>query len=108
MREPDVLPAGSGASWDWRGLKRLVTRRPSRDRQRRPLTVALLSCLLPGAGQLWLGQRRRGAVMLAVTVLCLAVAVGFWSEPAAVSRLLVQPRALLALLVADAGLLVFR
>jgi LCP family protein required for cell wall assembly len=108
VREPDVLPAGSGASWDWRGLKRLVTRRPSRDRPRRPLIAALLSCLLPGAGQLWLGRRRRGAVMLAVTVLCLAVAVGFWSEPATVSRLVVQPRALLALLVADAGLLAFR
>jgi len=108
VREPDVLPAGSAASWNWRGLKRLVARRPAGDRPRRPLTAALLSCLLPGAGQLWLGHRRRGAVMLAVTVLCLAVAVGFWSQPAAVSRLLVQPRALLGLLVADAGLLVFR
>jgi hypothetical protein len=31
-----------------------------------------------------------------------------WSEPTAISRTLVQPRALLALLVADIGLLVFR
>jgi LCP family protein required for cell wall assembly len=46
--------------------------------------------------------------MLVVTVLCMAVAVGLWSEPTAVSRMLLQPRALLALLVADAGLLVFR
>jgi LCP family protein required for cell wall assembly len=46
--------------------------------------------------------------MLAVTVLCLAMAVGLWSDPAAVSRMLVQPSALLALLVVDAGLLVFR
>lgn len=46
--------------------------------------------------------------MLVVTVLCLAVAVGLWSEPTAISRTLVQPRALLALLVADIGLLVFR
>ena len=40
--------------------------------------------------------------------MCLAAAAGLWSEPTAVSRMLVQPRALLALLVADAGLLVFR
>ncbi|HTF58421.1 MAG TPA: hypothetical protein VK713_00750, partial [Actinomycetes bacterium] len=63
---------------------------------------------MPGVGQLYLGHRRRGTAMLVVTVLCMAVAVGLWSEPTAVSRMLLQPRALLALLVADAGLLVFR
>jgi polyisoprenyl-teichoic acid--peptidoglycan teichoic acid transferase len=108
VREPDVLPSGSSTSWDGRGLKRLAAWRRSRDRPRRQLIAALLSCLLPGAGQLWLGRRRRGAIMLAVTVLCLAVAVWFWSEPTAVPRMLVQPRALLALLVADVGLLAFR
>jgi hypothetical protein len=77
VREPDVLPTGSGASWNWWGLKGLA-------------------------------GRRRGTAMLVVTVLCLAVAVGLWSEPTAISRTLVQPRALLALLVADIGLLVFR
>jgi LCP family protein required for cell wall assembly len=70
--------------------------------------AALLSCLVPGVGQLFLGHRRRGVAMLVVTVLCLAVGVGLWSEPSTVSRMLLQPRALLALLVADAGLLVFR
>jgi Family of unknown function (DUF6677) len=108
VREPDVLPTGSGASWNWWGLKGLAGWRPSRGRARRPLIAALLSCLVPGAGQLYLGHRRRGTAMLVVTVLCLAVAVGLWSEPTAISRTLVQPRALLALLVADIGLLVFR
>jgi len=46
--------------------------------------------------------------MLAVTVACLAAAVGLWSDPGALSRMLVQPNALVALLVADVGLLVFR
>jgi polyisoprenyl-teichoic acid--peptidoglycan teichoic acid transferase len=105
VREPDVLPKGSGASWDQWGSHDPADRRPSRGR---PLVAALLSCLVPGAGQLYLGERRRGTVMLAITVLCLAAAVGLWSEPTAVSRMLVQPRSLLALLVADAGLLVFR
>ena len=108
MREPDVLPNGSGASWEWWGSRDPAGRRPSRDRPRRPLVAALLSSLVPGAGQLYVGQRRRGTVMLVVTVVCLAAAAGLWSEPTAVSRMLVQPRALLALLVADAGLLVFR
>jgi hypothetical protein len=71
VREPEVLPAGSGASWDWRDLRRLAAWRPSRDRPRRPLTAALLSCLLPGAGQLWLGHRRQGPILLVVTALCL-------------------------------------
>jgi polyisoprenyl-teichoic acid--peptidoglycan teichoic acid transferase len=109
VREPDVLPTGSGGgSSAWWDLQEPTGRRPARDRGKRPLVAALLSCLVPGAGQLYLGYRRRGAVMLVFTVLCLAVAVGLWSEPTALSRMLLQPRALLALLVADAGLLVFR
>jgi TM2 domain-containing membrane protein YozV len=84
VREPDVLPTGSGASWEWWGLKGSAGRRPSLGRPRRPLIAALLSCLLPGAGQLWLGYRRRGTIMLVVTALCLAVAVGLWSEPTTV------------------------
>jgi polyisoprenyl-teichoic acid--peptidoglycan teichoic acid transferase len=122
VREPDVLPEGGGPSRDWWASDEPAVRRPARARQpppdwpptddqarpKRPLVAALLSCLVPGAGQLYLGHRRRGTVMLVVTVLCLAMAIGLWSEPTAVSRMLVQPRALLALLVADVGLLVFR
>ncbi|HEU4399767.1 MAG TPA: LCP family protein [Actinomycetota bacterium] len=77
-------------------------------RARRPLLAALLSCLLPGAGQLYLGHRRRGWTMVAITVGCLAIAVGLLSEPTALSRMVVQPGALLALLVADVGLMAFR
>jgi LCP family protein required for cell wall assembly len=108
VREPDVLPTGGSGSSAWWAPEEPHARPPARDRRGRPLVAALLSCLLPGAGQLYLGHRRRGAVMLVVTALCVAVAVGLLSEPTAVSRMLVQPRALLALLVADAGLLMFR
>jgi polyisoprenyl-teichoic acid--peptidoglycan teichoic acid transferase len=108
VREPDVLPTGSGGSSAWWGPQEPPGRPSSRDRRGRPLAAALLSCLVPGVGQLYLGYRRRGAAMLVVTVLCLAVGVGLWSEPSAVSRMVLEPRALLALLVADAGLLVFR
>jgi LCP family protein required for cell wall assembly len=113
VREPEVLPkGGDGASSVWWGSDEPTGRRPPRGPAREPrgraLLAALLSCLLPGAGQLYLGYRRRGVAMLVVTVLCLAVAVGLWRQPTAVSEMLVQPRALLALLVADLGLLVFR
>jgi polyisoprenyl-teichoic acid--peptidoglycan teichoic acid transferase len=104
LREADVLP-GDGTSWDPWGVH-VPHGRPRR--ARKPLLAALLSCLLPGAGQLYLGRRRRGWAMIAVTVGCLAMAVGVLSEPTALSRMVVQPGALLALLVADIGLLVFR
>ena len=108
MREPDVLPGGSDGSSAWWGPQEPPSRPSSRERRGRPLVAALLSCLVPGVGQLYLGYRRRGVAMLVVTVLCLAVGVGLWSEPTALSRMLLQPRSLLALLVADAGLLLFR
>jgi polyisoprenyl-teichoic acid--peptidoglycan teichoic acid transferase len=108
VREPDVLPTGSGGSSAWWGPQEPPSRPSSRERRGRPLVAALLSCLVPGVGQLYLGYRRRGVAMLVVTVLCLAVGVGLWSEPTALSRMLLQPRALLALLVADVGLLLFR
>jgi polyisoprenyl-teichoic acid--peptidoglycan teichoic acid transferase len=105
LREPDVRPGGGTTSWDRWGVE--VPRGRLR-RARRPLLAALLSCLLPGAGQLYLGRRRRGLAMLAITVGCLAVGVGLLREPAAISRMVVEPDALLALLVADVGLMVFR
>jgi LCP family protein required for cell wall assembly len=109
VREPDVLPKGSRhGSSAWWDSQEPAGRPPARGRRKRPLIAALLSCLVPGAGQLYLGERRRGVAMLVITAFCLALAVGLWSDPTAVSRMLVQPRALLALLVADAGLLVFR
>src|SRR4029453_18687468 len=98
----------AAAGWAGGGRREPPSRPSSRERRGRPLVAALLSCLVPGVGQLYLGYRRRGVAMLVVTVLCLAVGVGLWSEPTAISRMLLQPRSLLALLVADAGLLLFR
>jgi hypothetical protein len=77
VREPDVLPhGGDDASAAWWDSEKPPGRPPARERRKRPLIAALLSCLLPGAGQLYLGHRRRGAVMLVISALCLAVAVG--------------------------------
>lgn len=74
-----------------------------------PLRAALLSALVPGAGQLYLGRRRRGMSMVAMTVAAIAGGGGLWLlDPILVLSWLVQPRVLLGLLVLNALLLAFR
>jgi LCP family protein required for cell wall assembly len=73
------------------------------------LLAGLVSMVAPGAGQLWLGRRRRGALMLGVTTALAAAAAVFWlSDPLEVLRVFVRPKVLLGLLAANAGLCVFR
>jgi LCP family protein required for cell wall assembly len=70
----------------------------------------LLSSVIPGIGQVYAGRHRRGALMLALTLLCLLAAgvVGqALRQPGAIARL-VQPEALLILLVGNMLLLCFR
>ena len=75
----------------------------------RPLLAALLSAVIPGAGQLYTGRRRRGAAMVAVTTAILALAAALWLQgPVFLLKLLVRPSVLLGLLAANAILLVFR
>ncbi|HEV8648390.1 MAG TPA: LCP family protein [Actinomycetes bacterium] len=79
-----------------------------RPRGARPLVAAVLSCLLPGAGQLYLGRTRRGAAMVAVTVACVLAGVALWQDRSGLARMLVRPEWLLGLLAVDAALLGFR
>jgi hypothetical protein len=75
----------------------------------RALVAAFLSTLLPGVGQLYLGRRRRGALLLAVSLLVIAVGLRVWLMGSVfLLTLLVRPSVLLALLAVDAALLVFR
>jgi polyisoprenyl-teichoic acid--peptidoglycan teichoic acid transferase len=74
----------------------------------RALAAASLSCLLPGAGQLYLRRWRRGTAMLLVAALCLAGAGIVWNSREGLPRLMLQPSWLLALLVLDVLLLAFR
>lgn len=86
-----------------------AVRRESVGDDRRALRAALLSALIPGAGQLYLGYRRRGLPMVALTVLAVCLGGGLWLlDPILVLSWLVQPRVLLGLLVLDAVLLAFR
>lgn len=73
------------------------------------LRAALLSALVPGAGQIYLGRRRRGLAMVAISALALGVGGGLWLlDPILVLSWLVQPRVLLGLLALNALLLAFR
>jgi LCP family protein required for cell wall assembly len=75
----------------------------------RRLLRALLSALIPGAGQIVAGTRRRGCVMLAVAILLLiaGVVIGLQGVDLVLSWV-IQPSVLLGLLVLNVALLAFR
>jgi polyisoprenyl-teichoic acid--peptidoglycan teichoic acid transferase len=74
----------------------------------RAVAAGSLSLVVPGLGQLLLGARRRGQAMLGVTGLLLLVVVWQRSRGAAsMLELLVQPRAVAAILVGNAALAFF-
>ncbi|MGH2534979.1 MAG: hypothetical protein ACRDJW_22185 [Thermomicrobiales bacterium] len=76
---------------------------------RSPLLAAALSAVAPGAGQIYLGRRRRGVVMLVPTLLLACAALILWRlDPFQVLAWLVRPEVLVALLVADLVVLAFR
>jgi hypothetical protein len=76
---------------------------------RSPLVAATLSALLPGAGQLYQGRRRRGTIMLGLTLVIGCAAVTLWRlDPFLVLAWLVRTEVLVALLVADLAVLAFR
>jgi len=73
------------------------------------LRAAVLSSLLPGAGQLYLGCRRRGLALLAVALLPLVGAVAAWTvSGGSLLRDLLRPSVLASLLVGNALLAAFR
>lgn len=78
-------------------------------RRHRPAAAAALSAVLPGAGQLWLGHRRRGLLMLAATLPGFAAAAAmWWRDPLTIVALLVRPDVLAAMLALNAAVCAFR
>jgi polyisoprenyl-teichoic acid--peptidoglycan teichoic acid transferase len=88
-------------------LRRYTVYRSSR--QPWAFVAGLLSAVVPGAGQLYVGARRRAALMLGVTILLVfcGMAVALQDE-VSLLRLAVQPNVLIALLVFDVAVFVFR
>jgi hypothetical protein len=75
----------------------------------RPDVAGLLSVLIPGAGQLYAGRTLRGVVMLGITIIGLFSLFFVWdASPLAVLAILVQPRYLVLLLIANVLVLSFR
>jgi TM2 domain-containing membrane protein YozV len=73
------------------------------------LVAASLSAVVPGVGQLYLGRRWRGWLMLGVSLVVIGIGFRIWMMGSVfMLKLLVQPSVLLALLVVDAVLLAFR
>lgn len=86
---------------------------PSTDRRARRsgyrLIYSLLSSLVPGTGQVLAGRRRRGAVMISVSVLIIAGVVAAYVQ--GVNTLLsyaVQPRVLIGVFLLNLLVLAFR
>src|SRR5688500_15460182 len=78
-------------------------------RRRGRVVAGLLSMLLPGAGQLYVGARRRGAILLGVTLALGAAVVAVSAlRPFDLAESAVSRGALAVLLAADLGLLAFR
>lgn len=77
--------------------------------ERRSLVAAGLSSLWPGGGQLYLGHRRRGLVMVGALAAVAVAALVMWLQGTVfVVKLLVRPPVLLALVAGNLALLVFR
>ena len=82
---------------------------PMRQRERGRVVAALLSMLVPGAGQIYRGARRPGLLLLGVTAFLAVGAVALVAaRPEGVTATLTGGRALGALLVANLALLAFR
>jgi LCP family protein required for cell wall assembly len=80
-------------------------------RRRSPGIAAFLSFLVPGLGQAWAGDRRRGMVVSVPFVAAAALGIGTVLAAGGalgLAEMAVQPSVLLAILVADAVFLVYR
>jgi LCP family protein required for cell wall assembly len=78
-------------------------------RSRRPLVGAVLSSLLPGSGQLYRGERRRGAWLIGGSLAAVGlVVVMAFRDTSALLKLAFEPPVLIGLLFANAAVFVFR
>ncbi|MGI9528366.1 MAG: LCP family protein [Acidimicrobiia bacterium] len=77
--------------------------------RRHPLVAALLSALVPGAGQLYAGDPYRAAIVFSPTILVVSGMYSFTERGTiGMGELLVQPDFLTGLLAANAAILVWR
>ncbi len=75
---------------------------------KRPIVAALLSALLPGTGQIYVGQRARGRNLLIADLLVLGVALFFFHDKLSIATAFVKPATLAVLMIVSIGLLGYR
>ncbi|MGB5168544.1 MAG: hypothetical protein WBP49_09100, partial [Acidimicrobiia bacterium] len=81
----------------------------SEGRSKRPGLAAVLSAVVPGAGQWYGGRIRRAVLLFLPTVVLVALMAAFWSRGAVrIIELLVQPAVLWALLAINLLVLLWR
>ena len=81
----------------------------STGRSKRPGLAAVLSAVVPGAGQWYVGRIRRAALVFLPTAVLIALMAAFWSRGAVrIIELLVQPAVLWALLAINLVILLWR
>jgi LCP family protein required for cell wall assembly len=73
-----------------------------------PSIAALLSAILPGTGQIYVGQRGRGRNLLIADAAMLAVALFFFHDKLSIATALVKPTTLAVLMIVSIGLLGYR
>jgi polyisoprenyl-teichoic acid--peptidoglycan teichoic acid transferase len=82
---------------------------PGMARQRGRVVAGLLSLLFPGAGQLYVGARRRGLILMGISAaLCLGALALVAIDPLGVALPLLGPGLLAVVLLANLALLAFR
>jgi len=81
----------------------------STGRSKRPGLAAVLSAVVPGAGQCYVGRIRRAALVFLPTAVLVGLMAAFWSRGAVrIVELLVQPAVLWALLAINLVILLWR
>lgn len=77
--------------------------------RRSAVLAAGLSTVVPGLGQAWTGEERRGLLIAGPFLLLIAAGVAAWSvDPAGFIGVLLRPEALAGFLAADVALLAYR
>ena len=79
-----------------------------RGARKQPSIAALLSALLPGTGQIYVGQRVRGRNMLIADLIILAVALFFFHDKLSIATAFVKPTTLAVLMIVSIALLGYR
>jgi len=85
-----------------------MTQPPPTSRSAHPILAAVASAILPGAGQLIAGDRRRAVRLLIIDAVLLGIIVIFFRDKVAILTAFVKPTTLASMMLANILLLAYR